>query len=309
LETDILRTFQSVAKLGSISKTADNMYLSVSTVTGRIKTLEEQLGKQLFLREGRRIQLSEEGYQFLSYVERSLEILEDAQEKLHRWSETHTGVLNLAVNTTIANYIIPKLLVRFREVYPDIHIKLYSTTNEIVMQKVNQGEVELGIIDGMMEEEGMSLKPWFTDQILPVVHEHHPLFRKCTVCASELQDSSFLGYSADKQEEEKLFRWLEMANIHPNRIMEISHIEVLKKLMEVLDTVSFLPRFSILQELAEGNFGLLHLHPALVLQRQNHFIYRQNLDISLSCKTFMEFSNRHVSDLLNQEHLDSIQIS
>lgn len=115
LEIDLLKTFQRVATCGSITKAADDLYLSVSTVTGRIKVLEEEVGKPLFLRIGRKIELTEAGARFLNNVERFIDILQQGQNKIQVPGNTHAGDLNLAVTPIAASYLLPQLLKRFRE--------------------------------------------------------------------------------------------------------------------------------------------------------------------------------------------------
>lgn len=133
LEIALLKTFQRVAESGSISKTADEMYLSVSTITWRIKSLEEEIGVQLFIRTGRRIELTDAGAAFIKHVERFIDLIEEGRSRIHSKCQSIagdlSGDLHIAATPLFTSYILPGLFKRFREKYPMVRLKLSACSN------------------------------------------------------------------------------------------------------------------------------------------------------------------------------------
>lgn len=299
MDIELIRTFQRVASLGSISKTADQSYVSVSTVTGRIKALEEELGKSLFHRVGRRIDLTDEGTQFLDYVERFLRILQEGEDKISQLKNTHTGELNLAVTLTVANYLLPKLLRKFRSSYPQIHLKLMVHPYYKVMNKVISGKVELGIVDHPIEAEGgVNAKHWFEDPIVPVMSINHPLSERDKLKPHDLKYFPILRSNSHSHEEEVIKKWFHGAGVFPYSILEVNDVEIIKQMLDQLEAISFLPRTSVMEELLKEKVVTLPLSPTLPLKRETAFIYRHNLQLSLAAKTFIEFASDQTDDLL-----------
>ncbi|WP_134704161.1 LysR family transcriptional regulator [Ammoniphilus sp. YIM 78166] len=290
MEIESLKTFQCVARIGSISKAADELFLSISTVTSRIKGLEEELGKSLFHRAGRRIELTEEGLEFLHCVDRFIEMLAAGRKKMRDWKQRHTGELCLAVNTTLANYIFPLLLFRFKKEYPHIRIKMMAGTNQEVIKLVHQGTATLGIVDGGIEEEGMKKVDWFINQMVPVIPARHPLAKLKRLHIRDFLSYPMVAYTSSKQEEQLLIRAYERAGFKPSAMLHLANIEMVKKLMEEVDALAFLPLISIREEISEGKLVEVSIQPPVMMRRQVQFAYRSNIEDSLSLDVFIAFS-------------------
>ncbi|GAB7388979.1 hypothetical protein BSNK01_28170 [Bacillaceae bacterium] len=303
MEIELLKTFQRVAVLGSITKAADDLYLSVSTVTNRIKVLEEQLGKELFHRAGRKIELTEEGRQFLDYVSRFITILQEGLNKVQGSREVETGELSIATTPVLASYLFPKLLKSFRALYPQIHMKLAACSNYQVVDKVSSGKVEIGIVQEDGEEGNMVIQDWFTDEILLVMKGNHPLAEREYLRPLDLQTSAILVSRTTHWE--KIEQWFRHGNVRPDVIMNVNHVEALKKMLEHLDAISFLPRLAVLEELSHGRLKTLPLSPSLSLQWKARFIYRNNWKLSNTAKIFLHYAYQYVGrekmDLLHLE--------
>jgi LysR family transcriptional repressor of citA len=145
LEISMLKTFQQVAESRSISKTANEMYLSVSTVTGRIKSLEKEIGAQLFIRTGRRIELTDAGAAFIKNVKRFIDLIEEGKSRIHSKCQSNAGDLHVAATPFFTSYILPDMIKRFREEYPMVRLKLSACSNSQVLNLVSQGKADIGM--------------------------------------------------------------------------------------------------------------------------------------------------------------------
>ncbi|WP_052476174.1 LysR family transcriptional regulator [Cohnella kolymensis] len=297
MDIDLLQTFQRVAKLQSISKAADDLYLSVSTVTGRIKALEEELNIDLFHRAGRRFELNEEGKRFLSYVDRFISILQEGNQKVKLSKEGRTGELSIAVTTIVASYVLPKLIREFRRQYPHIQLRIAACPNYQVIEKVNNGHAELGITYLNAAENGLNLHQWYRDDWVFVIPD--PLFTHGNaVKAVDLRDIPLLAYGKGHPQWDAFAGWYRQQGIEPKVIMEVAHVETLKQLMKELNAASFLPRVSVMDEIAEGTFALLPADPALDASSEIMFASRNNQQLSVTAQTFVNFAESYTANLL-----------
>jgi LysR family transcriptional regulator for metE and metH len=187
LEIELLKTFQKVVENGSISKTADEMYLSVSTVTSRIKKLEGQLKIELFHRNGRRLDISVDGRRFLKVVERFFSLLDEGREKVSSTNQEYSGRLNLVVSSNITNYILPQLIRKFNDLYPQIQVNVVQSSNYKLVDRLSNGHMELGIANHIVNEGGLKSQLWFKDRIVPVLPKDHPLATKEILCPQDIE--------------------------------------------------------------------------------------------------------------------------
>jgi len=291
MEIELLKTFQKVAENESISKTADDFYLSVSTVTSRIKALERELGIELFHRTGRSFKISNEGQRFLLYVDRFIKILEEGTSKVTQTYQQFRGELKLTVSTNITNYILPPLLKCFREKYPDIKLKIILSSNYKLIDRISNGHMELGVANHSVNEGGLMSQVWFKDRIVPVLPRSHPLATEKMLTPQMLEHYPFIGYAHHTRKWKVITDWFLSANIKPNVIIYVNEVGLVKKFLQRLEAVSFLPYISVKKDLNNGRFITIPTSPELP-DRDIVFVYKKNLELSQAANVFIDFAQQ-----------------
>ncbi|WP_134704176.1 LysR family transcriptional regulator [Ammoniphilus sp. YIM 78166] len=287
MEIELLKTFQHVAQLGSISKTADEMYLSVSTVTSRIQKLEGQLNIELFHRVGRRLQISADGKKFLVYVERFLNILDEGCEKIS--VSKKEGELNIAVSSNITNYILPGLIRRFKEQHPYIRIRIVQSSNHQLVDRISDGYMELGIANHFVNEGGVTSQLWFKDRIVPILAKGHPLSERKTLCPEDIKPYLFIGYASHTRKWKVIKDWFAHAGIEPRVVIEVDEVGLVKKFVKKMGAITFLPYISVKRDLNKGSLITIPPNPP-IKERDTVFVFKRNLELSQAAKLFMEFA-------------------
>ncbi len=147
LENFRLRVFRSVAEHLSFRKAAEHLFISQPAVTLQIKALESDLGVQLFDRRSGRVTLTQHGSVLLGYANKIAVIVAQAEREL---SSEHaiTGEFSLGVSTTIAQYVLPRLLGTFLNEYPRVQFSLRSGNTHEVVQLLLGGKISVGLIEG-----------------------------------------------------------------------------------------------------------------------------------------------------------------
>lgn len=141
-----LRAFSAVARHGSFSRAAEDLYISQPGVSKQIAQLEAELGQPLVARTPRGAQLTEHGRLLADYVLRAEALLSNARRALESAGDPGTGTLSLAASGTPGLYILPGLLARFHELYPDVEIEYEMSESHHALERVRAHQAELGIV-------------------------------------------------------------------------------------------------------------------------------------------------------------------
>lgn len=141
-----LRAFCNTARSQSMSKTAEQMFLSQPSISLLIQALEKDLQSHLFDRQGPRIQLTNEGKILLELALPLVEGMESLPDTFHdRCHNTVTGSLNIAAGESTTLYLLPKIVDRFTRLYPHIQVKLHNVPGRQGLAMVRAGDVDLAV--------------------------------------------------------------------------------------------------------------------------------------------------------------------
>lgn len=192
LENFRLVVFRAVAEQLSFRKAAEELYLTQPAVSLQIKALEEDLGVQLFERSGSHILLTAAGQILLRSVYRTHEMLAEAEREIAALSGEHAGKLALGASTTIAQYVLPRMLVEFRAVHPRVNVTLLGGNTEAVVHAVEQQTVALGLIEGPPRSRDVKVQPFLLDELVLIVPAAHEWAERGSVTPGELADVPLL---------------------------------------------------------------------------------------------------------------------
>ncbi|MGO9672930.1 MAG: LysR family transcriptional regulator [Methylocella sp.] len=169
-----LRIFVAVAERLNVTQAARALNLAQSAASHAIAALETRHGAQLFDRVGRGIELTEAGRIFLPEARAVLAAAEAAERSLREIGGLARGSLSVEASQTIASYWLPRHLVAFRRAHPLIDIRLGIGNTAEVAEAVLQGKVELGFIEGAVENPHLAALPVARDQLALIVGACHP---------------------------------------------------------------------------------------------------------------------------------------
>ena len=153
IETRLLHYFLAIAREQSITRAAQTLFLSQSTLSKQMMDLERQLGKQLFHRGKRRITLTEGGVFLRNRAQEILELLENTEAALHTEGDTLRGDLSIACGETAAMDRIAGLLEAFHAQYPEVKLHTYSGDADAVLERIDKGLSDLGLLLGPVRQE------------------------------------------------------------------------------------------------------------------------------------------------------------
>jgi DNA-binding transcriptional LysR family regulator len=252
LENFRLTVFRAVAEQSSFRKAAEELYLTQPAVSLQVKALEEDLGVQLFDRGGAHIALTEAGRILLDYARQVSALLARAEHDIAALSGEHAGQLSLGASTTIAQYVLPRLLGEFRREHPRVHPTLISGNTEQIVDAVEKQKIELGFIEGPARSRDVKTAPFLEDELVLIASTAHELAERNSITCSELAATPLLMRERGSGTRHVIEMALERQGVKRSSlhiVMELDSTEAIKSAVEAGLGIGFVSRWAIAKDL------------------------------------------------------------
>ena len=271
LENFRLVVFRAVAKHLSFRKAAEELYLTQPAVSLQIKALEADLGVQLFDRSGARITMTPSGQVLLEYAAKVNALLHQAEHDIAALSGEHVGLLALGASTTIAQYVLPRLLAEFCLQYPRVHPTMVSGNTEHIVEAVKKQQISLGFIEGPAHSREVKTEPFLDDELVLIVPSAHEWAERPSVRCSEIASIPLLMRERGSGTRQVVELALERRGVKGNSlqiVMELDSTEAIKSAVEAGLGVGFISRWAIAKDARLGNNFKIVVLEGLRIKRQ-----------------------------------------
>ena len=181
-----LEYFLKVYETGSISKAAQQLFLSPQGLRKTILSLERELGLELFDRTGRRMRPTDAGTWLREHARLILEEYDLIAQKRYL-EEGPRKTLRLFYTYGVMDYLTVEFIRRFQEKYPQILLSLAEIPDPVALERLRTGEGELALLSDPVDVTYFSVKQLYTCNYCVVLHESHPLAKKKTLCNGDLR--------------------------------------------------------------------------------------------------------------------------
>lgn len=283
--------FLAVARLGNVSRAAEEMFLTQPTLTARIKGLEEEVGDQLFVRTSRGMRLTEAGREFLPYAERVVGAFEEGKRVVAELREASGGRLVLGASPGVGTYALPGLLERFVAAYPKVSVSVRTGHSEEILEMTLKEEVQLGLTRAMSHPEIESL-PLYEDELVLVVDPGHRFTARGTAGLDEIGDEQLIFFDHDSSYYEQTHALFRNAGITEFRTMEVDNIEAAKRMVEHRLGVAFLPRTAVLRSVSSGNLVMIPVEENPEMSRSIVALKRRDVPPTGPVAAFLEVAEK-----------------
>ena len=172
MEIRVLRYFLAVAREGSFSSAAESLHLSQPTLSRQLKDLEEQLGKQLFIRGNRKVTLTEEGLLLRKRAQEIIELAKKTESEISCSDKFIGGDIYIGGGETKGMRLVAKAVRALREDFPHIHVHLFNGNVDDVSERLDKGLLDFGVF---IEPADIGKYEFLK---LPVTHKWGVIMRK-----------------------------------------------------------------------------------------------------------------------------------
>jgi DNA-binding transcriptional LysR family regulator len=249
LDTERLRTFVAVARARNFSRAAEELGKTQPSVSQAIAALEEELGHALLVREGRSTHLAPAGKLLLAHAEVIFAEMERACSALAGMSELGQGELVVGTSDTLAYYLLPPVFAAFRARYPGVELRLHNRPSPATAAQVAERSVDLGVVSlPLAPDNRLVFEALCPHEDVVICPPGHPLARRRQARVEDLAEHPLLLLDRSTGARAALDAAFARAKVRPEVAMEMSSVEVLKRLCELGFGVSIVPALAVERE-------------------------------------------------------------
>jgi DNA-binding transcriptional LysR family regulator len=285
-DTRQLLAFAALARLGSFTQAAQELFLTQSAISHAIKALEEAAGCRLFERAGRRVALTQAGEQFLRSVDKILAEMKHARQGLEELSRWGHGRLRLGASTTACQYILPTVLREFKQSFPKCVISIDPGDHARQVDLLMHSHIDLAI---MLEPEGfkeLAFVPLFMDEMRFLLAPTHPWACAGRVQRETMENETLILYNQTSYTFRLVKEYFRVAGMPLANFLELGSMEAIKELVKIGLGVGVLAPWVARSELAAGALVSLPLGKRK-LRRRWGVAYLRGRRLSLGEETFV----------------------
>lgn len=290
--------FIEVATHLSFTKASEVMFISQPAISKHIKALEAFYKTSLFERIGNAIQLTNVGKLLFTRLKEAKKIQNQLEFELSTLKDQlqAKGQLKLGASTTVALYIIPKILSAFHHKYPQVKISLLNRNTDTITKALLDQDIDIGIVEGKRKNSAILYQPFQTDEVVAVCSARSPIAKKKQLTIEEIQlhpivlreqgsgTLAALKYNLEKN-------GIKLSNL--NVQVRLAGTEALKNFLLEDTCLGFLPKGSITKELRDGELIAIKIEKFQIV-RDFFFIQRHGTDNNELNKAFIRFCKKLV---------------
>lgn len=228
----LLRLFAMVARHRSFSRAAEALHISQPAISKGVRELEAQLGTRLLERGGPGgVALTEAGRVLAGHAAALFTAERAAEEDLAAFRGLHRGTLAIGASTTIATYLLPRVIGAFHRRHPQVELRLTSVNTHAVVELLLARELDVALVEGPVEEPGLLAEPWGEDEMVLVAGATHPLASVEAPAPEALAGELILVREPGSGTRDVGFEALAAWGVQPRRTLEVGSTEAIKQLV------------------------------------------------------------------------------
>jgi DNA-binding transcriptional LysR family regulator len=286
-----LHIFCKVVALRSFSKAAGAVYLSQPTVSSHIKDLEEHFACKLVDRLGREVVPTKAGELLYEQASKMIALKEDTERILAEFHGKMKGRLSIGGSTIPGGYILPPLLGRFKNAYPEVFVTLIEGDSDGIIRRVVEGHIELGIVGTPAQEHRLDQKKFMDEEMFLFVPSNHRWATRHAIAMDALATEPFVmreaGSGTRKSIEQRLDRaGRSLDSFHV--VAEVGSTEAVRQAIKAGVGVSILSQCAVADEPAAGGLKKVKIKD-LSFKRSFYLITHKHRTQSPLCCAFLDF--------------------
>lgn len=259
LDLHKLQIFVTIAHLMNFTRAADQLHMTQPTVSQQLATLEAQFGTRLIERDTRRLRLTPAGEALLPYAEKLLRLSHEAYEATREAAGLADRTLRLGVGHTLAIYLLPDLLSRYKVLYPGYPVHISVGNTEQLLALVASGAAELALVGSPAEHPEIIVTPFMHDQLVAIVPPDDVWATRTDVELAELRERTLLTREPGSALHASVERLLGAPHLASERVIQLGETEAIKRSVEAGLGAALIQGIAVEREVAAGHLRALRV--------------------------------------------------
>ena len=291
---ELYRIFYVVAKSGSITKAAGELFISQPAVSQSIKQLETQIGGKLFVRTSKGMELTYEGKIIFGYIEQANRLISVAEKKFSELKELAYGEIRIGASDTITKHYLLRYIKLFVEKYPNININITNRTSSETLELLKAGKVDIGFVNGPIAEEYVDQQVCAPlDDVFVAGIEIARQF-KMPLSMQELARQKLIMLERGSNTRKVIDKVFHENGVTLEPIFELASIDLMVEMAKIGLGIACVPEIVVERELRNGILRKVDIDFEMP-KRTLTLVTLKGMPMSFSAKEFVKLITSHVS--------------
>lgn len=284
-----IRIFVSVFQNNSITKAAQELHLAQPSVSLAVREMEDYYGIRLFDRIGRHIAPTEYGEKFYEYAVHIVSLFDEMEKKMRNWDTF--GTLRIGASITIGTHILPVLIHRYQEKFPDLTIEAKVNKSSSVEDALIHNTIDLGLIETQPSHPDLCAVPFMQDNMCAIVPPAHPLVSAKSISLADLSRFPFLMREKGSAGRELLDASFSLLQISVSPRWESTSTQALVRAVAEGLGVAVLPYLLVKKDIEQKIVCQIPLDQPI--RRNLNIIYHKSKFLTDNMKAFIKFCKKY----------------
>src|SRR6266566_6761670 len=287
-----LATFQVVAKHCSFVRAAEELHFSQPAVSAQIRHLEKSLGVKLFDQIGRKTHLTQAGEELFLYSQKIFSVIDETLEIMEALRSPHYGRLSVGADTTVGSYVIPGLLGKFQQIYPQVEISLQVLNRAALIEALMNNRVDMAVMGSVPDDVSVDIEPFAYNPLVLIAAPTHRLTGLKNVPIEELGREHFLLRETGSGTRAALEAALGDAGVPLQVSMQVGNNSAIKQGVAAGLGIALISRVAIDMELETKRLVMLDVE-GFPIMRQWYLIHLKEKNLPATARAFKSFLLQH----------------
>ncbi|MBI3592930.1 MAG: LysR family transcriptional regulator [Nitrospirae bacterium] len=260
MEDHKLKVFCTVAETKSFSKTSEIIHLTQPAVSLQIQALEELYETKVFDRSSSSITLTPAGEVLYKFAKDILALYAELGKEIGKITGLIKGSITVGASTTIGNYVLPSVIADFKRTHPKIKINVLIGNTKKVLDLLNSGVIDFGLVEGETSKHKIKVEPLITDELAFIVPPIHPWAKKKVVSILDITKEPFIIREEGSGTRQMIEKYLASHGIKISDMriaLVLGGTESIKEAVENGMGISIISRWAARKEVKYGSLRLI----------------------------------------------------
>jgi DNA-binding transcriptional LysR family regulator len=288
MDFEQLRTFLEVSRHKSFSRAGEKLSLTQPAISAQIRSLETEVGAQLFDRSGGKVTFTAAGRLFEPFAEHCLDCHQHILMAVGEMQRTPRGEVSIGANESTCLYVLPQVFAQFKQQYSRVGLNIIRADRSRTIEAVLNREVDFGVVALPVKDARITAEWIHKDELVLVAAPGHTLCRAPRLRMEDVARHSLLLPKQGRQREQ-IDLLFSIRELKPKIGMELDSSELLKRFVAAGMGIGFAPRSTIA---ADEQAGVLRILPieGVRLVRELALVFRKDKAISRAAQAFLEIA-------------------
>ncbi len=241
----------AVAEKNSFSEAGKILFVTQPTITSQIKALEEELHTKLFERTTKKVKMTQSAVVLYKYAKEIIRLSDSAQKEILKIEDTVHGDLNMGCSLTIGEYILPKYLKSFKDIYPLIPMTVEISNSNNIITRIKDQLIDVGLIETLIDDPEIMVEPFLEDELILIASPNYFSDNEINISIDQLKYTPLIVREKGSGTRAVLEQYLNKTGLSMdelNIVMELGSTEAIKAAVESGLGVSIVSRNAIIKE-------------------------------------------------------------